>query len=78
MFLHVHGIMSEAEERCRLEGAEAGRLELMLTYVKVEECVASRIADEFRDFVAPTVVLINPMPFESLDVVVDLSLTFHW
>ena len=78
MLLHVHGIVSEAEEHCRLEGAEAGMLELMLTHVKVKECVVSCIADEFRDFAAPTGVLIIPMPFESLNVVVDLSLTFHW
>lgn len=30
VFLHVHGTVSEAEEDCRLEGAEAGMLELIL------------------------------------------------
>ena len=60
-------------EKCR--SAEAGMLELIFTYIRGEESVVSCIADEFRD---STDVLILPKPFESLNLVVDLSLTFHW
>ena len=70
--LSTRNCRSAKVQKCRSRDVRAD------TDVKGEESVVSCIADEFRDSTASTDVLILPKPFESINVVVNSSLTFRW